>query len=140
MRYLGIVTAIVVAACVFTIITRYSNRDPSSGNNKNSDDYGATINAVRETVRNSNGSELRKKWVITQQMKEYGSADAMNYNTDGSNAEVLVIRSDSMDITTCSNFIRSEIGIAAAGVGFTSVRCRTMSDGVVLERNLTSSD
>jgi hypothetical protein len=139
MRYLGILTAIVVAACVFAFVTRYSANRSSSGDTKNTQDYGATVNAVRETVKNSSGSEMRKKWAITQEMKESGASEARNYSTDGQNAEVLVIRSGSMDITACSNFM-SENGNAAASIGFTSLSCRTTANGVVLERELKSEN
>lgn len=138
MRYLGIVTAIVVTVCVFTFVTRYSTSEFPSANSKSSRDYGATVNSVRETVRKVTSEEERGKWAIALQMKMTGTPDEASYGVEGANSEVLVIRSDSMDLSRCSNFAMSENGVAAAGVGFTSVSCRTSSNGVVLERILSS--
>ena len=139
MRYLGIVTAIVVAVCVFTFVTRYSTNE-SSSNLESPQDYGATVNAVRDTVRNASGAEQRKRWAVTLQMKVSGSPDEASYSIEGANSEVLVIRSDSMDIVRCSNFAKSDNGVAAASLGFTSLSCRTNSNGVVLERQLSLGD
>ena len=140
MRYLGIVTAIVVALCVFIFVTHYSSTGSSSDNKQNTQDYGATVNAVRETVRNVSGGEQRKKWAIALQMKVTGTPDEANYGVEGANSEILVIRSESMDLSRCSNLIKSQNGSDAGNIGFTSVSCRTNSNGVVLERALSSEN
>ena len=137
MRYLGIITAIIVAVSVFTFVTRYSTNESSTGNTKNSENYGATVNAVRETVRSVTNEEQRRKWAIALQMNVTGAPDEANFGVEGAISEVLVIRSDSMDISRCSNFINSENAVAAGRVGFTLISCRTTSNGMVLEKDLT---
>ena len=139
MRYLGIVTALVVAVCVFTFVSRNAS-ESSTDNTKSSQDYGATVNAVRETVRNVSGNEQRKKWAFALQMKVTGMPDEANYDVEGANSEILVIRSDSMDLSRCSSFLKSEYGLEAGSIGFTSVSCRTSSNGVVLERAVSSEN
>jgi hypothetical protein len=132
MRYLGLLAAIVVTVCVFAYVTRLS----TTGSQANSQDYGTTVNAVRGSVRNSTGAEQRRKWAIALQMKTEGPMGDNNYNAEGENAEKLIVSSDSMDISSCSSFASSENGTAAAEMGFTQLSCRTMSGGIVQEREL----
>ena len=132
MRYLGLLAAIVVMVCVFAYMTRIS----STGSQANSQDYGSTVNAVRDSVRNSAGAEQRRKWVVSLQMKSYGLPYGANYRAEGENAETLVVRSDAMDLTSCSNFASGENGTAAAEMGFTQLSCRTLANGIIQERAL----
>jgi hypothetical protein len=132
MRYLGLLAAIVVMVCIFAYVTRL----PTTGSQANSQDYGTTVNAVRESVRNSAGAEQRRKWAIALQMKTEGPFGSMSYTADGENAETLVVRSDSMDLTTCSSFVKGENGTAAAEMGFSRLSCRTTSNGIIQERDL----
>ena len=132
MRFLGLLAAIVVMVCVFAYVTRR----PTTGSQANSQDYGATVNAVRESVRNSAGAEQRRKWALALQMKTEGPMGNISYGAEGENAEILILRSESMDIAICSSFARSENGAAAADAGFTKLSCRTTANGIIQERDL----
>ena len=124
MRYLGLIAAVVVILCVFAYITRLPTNNATS-----SQDYGATVNAVRDTVRNASGAERRRSWVISLQMR----SNLASFGTEGENAETLVVRSDSMDFTFCSAFAEGENGAVATSVGFASLSCRTTENGIISE-------
>ena len=133
MRYLGLVAAIVVVVYVFAYVTRLPT-SPEGGANANS--YAATINSVRNTIHTAGGAEQRRKWAIAQQMRSYGTADDVAYRAEGENAETLVVMSETMGSMVCSNLAGGEVGTAAAAVGFTSISCRTPTDGIILEKDL----
>ena len=135
MRYLGLLAAIVVIVCVFAYLMREPSTISPSAELANSNSYGATVNAVRNTVHTAAGGEQRRKWAISQQMKTDGTEASVTYSTAGPNAEMLVAASDSMNSLLCSK-IEGEVGDAAAAVGFSTISCRTTSGGIIVEREL----
>ena len=133
MRYLGFVAAVVVIACVYAYVTRMPSPSTELAN---SNSYGATIDAVRNTVNTAAGAEQRRKWAIEQQMKTYGSGESLTYSTEGSNAEMLVAVSAAMNSLLCAKIADGKSGKDAVAAGFTSLSCRTTSGVVVLEKGL----
>lgn len=133
MRYLGLVAAIVVMVCVFAYVMRLPS---TSSDLANSNSYAATVNAVRNAVKTAAGAEQRRRWAIAQQLKASDPAREVTYNTDGDDAQTLVVVSGLMNSTQCSIIADGEIGRAAAAIGFTSINCRTLSGGTVFERDL----
>ena len=133
MRYLGLLAAIVVIACVFAYVTRLPT---STTNLANSNSYAATINTVRNTIHTATTAEQRRKWAIAQQMKTYGSTDPVSYSTEGEQAEKLVAVSASMNSLICSKIADGEVGSSAAAAGFRSISCRTATGVEVVEKGL----
>jgi hypothetical protein len=88
------------------------------------------------TVHTATGAEQRRKWAIAEQMKTSGSAEAVTYRTDGNNAETLIAASDSMNSFLCAKIIDGGAGKGAAAIGFTTISCRTLSGGVIVEKGL----
>ncbi len=133
MRYLGLLAAIVVIACVFAYVTRTPTSSPGAAN---ANTYGATINAVRNTVHTAAGAEQRRKWAIAQQMKTYDAGASVTYSTAGDDAETLVAVSESMNSFLCSKIADGQTGTGAAAAGFRSISCRTASGSIIVEREL----
>ena len=133
MRYLGLMAAIVVLACVFAYVMNLPSKTSRDGD---SNSYGNTINSVRSTIKAASGAEQRRKWAIAQQMKTYGSTETFRFSTGGENAETIVVASENMDSLMCSRLASGEIGTNAAEVGFRSISCRTTADGIVVEKEL----